>query len=31
MTTGNILYLALSLGLFAGFALTLACVSIYAR
>ncbi len=31
MTTENVLYLALALGLFVGFALTLASVSIYAR
>lgn len=31
MTTENILYLSLALGLFAGFALTLASVAIYSR
>tara|TARA_R110000868_G_scaffold9927_2_gene48859 strand:- start:3505 stop:3750 length:246 start_codon:yes stop_codon:yes gene_type:complete len=31
MTTENILYLAMALGLFVGFALTLASVSVYAR
>ncbi len=31
MTTGNILYLTMALGLFVSFAITLASVSVYAR